>query len=177
MKNLGGVEPPIQKGDIVVKEFKYSSKKSRFNKNDVSVIGPELVRILGEYGESKPEVIVDEARKKGSPLHSYFTWDQKEAARLYNIREAQYMINNIQIEVIAPAGKVVRVNIASSIVRPQIGHVYQRTDIILANKSDREQLLESAWGELRSFIARYSNFVEFEPVIRTIRLQMKKHDV
>jgi len=156
--------------------IKYSkAASSKFNKKDVQIIGPELARIFEGHGESKPEVIVDEARSKKSPLHPYFMWNQKEAARRYNIEEAKYMLRNIQIEVIAPEGKVIELNIASSVTRPGIGHVYQMTNVLLGNKSDRTQLLENAWNELRSFVKRYSDFSEFEEVFHLVRLQVKKH--
>ena len=149
---------------------------SKFSEDDANIIGPEIVRILDKHGESKPEVIVNEAADIKSPLHPYFTWDNDEAADLYRIEEARYMLRKIRIEVLTTEEKEpIIVNIASSLTRPNIGHVYQRTDVILKNKSDRRQLLDTAWRELESFMIRYSNFIEFEPIFKVIRLQMKKH--
>lgn len=150
--------------------------KCRFSNRDVQIIGPEITRIFHTHGESKPHVIVDEARPITSPLHPYFEWNDQKAAEEHRIDQARYILRCIQIEIIAPnSNNHVVVNIASSITRPQIGPVYQQTNVLLGNRSDRRQLLENAWAELRSFMNRYRDFVEFEPIFHVIRLQMRKH--
>lgn len=46
-----------------------------------------------------PEAVVDDARKKTSPLHSQFTWNQKQAAYQHWINQAQTLIARVRVEV------------------------------------------------------------------------------
>lgn len=50
-------------------------------------------------GLLRPQAVVDEARDEKSPLHSAFTWDDTEAARLYRLDQAQRLIRSFRVEV------------------------------------------------------------------------------
>ncbi len=61
-------------------------------------------QVVGEIIESMPEStasnLIKEARKKRSPLHSIFEWDDTEAAREYRLMQARMLIRSLQVEVI-----------------------------------------------------------------------------
>jgi hypothetical protein len=48
-------------------------------------------------GALTPDDVVDTAKNPDSPLHSWFTWDDTEAARLQRLTEARSMIRAIEI--------------------------------------------------------------------------------
>jgi len=59
--------------------------------------GNELDRIHGEYGKITPEILVDESRPKGAPLHAAFTWDDLQAGSAYRLIEARNIIRCVHI--------------------------------------------------------------------------------
>lgn len=59
------------------------------------VAGRELARIRKERGGLKPEVVIEEARPKNSPLHTAFTWDDSKAAHEYRLWQARSLIRAV----------------------------------------------------------------------------------
>jgi len=50
----------------------------------------ELIRRT--HGELRPEAVLEDARNPNSPLHDYFTWDDKEAADQLRLLQARALI-------------------------------------------------------------------------------------
>jgi hypothetical protein len=46
-------------------------------------------------GELKPEFVVNDARNPNSPLHSFFEWDDTEAAEQYRLNQARRLIRTV----------------------------------------------------------------------------------
>lgn len=67
---------------------------------DPSIAGRELERIQNLYGSITPEILVDEAKSKKSPLHPIFEWDDSKAAENYRLQQARILLNNIQVTVV-----------------------------------------------------------------------------
>ena len=55
---------------------------------------------LEREGRLTPENVLNEAKKKDSPLNGHFTWDDTEAAARYRLIEARTLIRRVKIEVI-----------------------------------------------------------------------------
>jgi hypothetical protein len=55
----------------------------------------ELEAIRERHGELTPEVVFDEAKKKSSPLHSYFEWDKQAGWEKFNLDIAARMIRKV----------------------------------------------------------------------------------
>lgn len=66
---------------------------------------PVDAQIVGEVIEALPERSADyllrEARKKRSPVHSLFEWDNTKAAREYRLLQARLIINSLECEVVS----------------------------------------------------------------------------
>jgi hypothetical protein len=63
----------------------------------------ETTRILERLereGRLTPEAVLEEARKKDSPLREHFTWDNKVAGDRLRLIEARTLIRTVKIEVI-----------------------------------------------------------------------------
>lgn len=67
---------------------------------DPSIAHEELQRLQSKYGSLTPEVIVNEAKSKKSPLHPIFEWDNDKAAANYRLQQARILLNNIQVTII-----------------------------------------------------------------------------
>lgn len=50
-------------------------------------------------GRLTPEMVVQAARDKESPLHPFFTWDVKKAAQERLIDQARHLIRSVKVEV------------------------------------------------------------------------------
>ena len=50
-------------------------------------------------GRLTPEDVVSHARSENSPLHSFFTWDDAEAATKQRLHEARELIRSVKVEV------------------------------------------------------------------------------
>ena len=67
---------------------------------DPSIAGQELQRIQNFYGSITPEILVNEAKKRKSPLHPIFEWDDTKAAEGYRLQQARILLNNIRVTVV-----------------------------------------------------------------------------
>jgi len=70
------------------------------NKADKEIIRKRLERIT-ESGDGvlTPEAVLKDAKKKGSPLHSLFEWDDTVAAHKWRTREARKLITSVHMEI------------------------------------------------------------------------------
>ena len=59
-----------------------------------------LNRLAGKHGgHLTPEMVVDAARPKDSPIHGHFEWDSKKAAYAHWLYQARALIRSVHIEV------------------------------------------------------------------------------
>lgn len=64
--------------------------------NDPKVV--ERIRKLeSEHGEVTAEVVLRDARKKSSPLHPYFEWDDRLAAHEWRKEQARRLIREVRL--------------------------------------------------------------------------------
>ena len=57
-------------------------------------------------GVLTPADVVKDASDESSPLHSYFTWDDTEAAHQYRLDQARTLIRNVKVEVTTSTARV-----------------------------------------------------------------------
>lgn len=67
---------------------------------DPSIAAEELKRIQNIYGSITPEILVKEAKKRNSPLHKIFEWNDTKAAENYRLQQARILLNNIQVTIV-----------------------------------------------------------------------------
>jgi len=67
----------------------------------VADLRTQLTGIYQAHGELTPQIVVDEARPEGSPLHSRFDWNDQIAGEKYRLVQAQQLIRAVRIEYIA----------------------------------------------------------------------------
>jgi hypothetical protein len=62
------------------------------------VVGESLEEIRTQHeGVLKPEHVVNAAQEETHPLHTVFTWDDTEAARLHRLNEARRVISTVRV--------------------------------------------------------------------------------
>lgn len=135
---------------------------------DANVVGPELVR-LAEEGRSTPEDIVSAARSKSSPLHSFFTWDNRKAADKWRLQEARQIAASVTVKFETSDGKkhetrafqAIKVACESgtetaSSRQPQ--RHYLPTSVICQDVDKSAQVVQDAMSSLVGWYRRYQQY-------------------
>lgn len=154
-------------------------KKSgfHFNNTDSEIIVEEFGRIINRDGSLSKHTLINEAKPKKSRLHSMFEWNDKVCGIKYRLEQAEYMIRAFEVIVEdKDNGETRKVRYLSPVVMNE-EQVFVPTLKALRSKDLRSQVLDRAWSELSSFMEKYRNLVEFEPIFKIIRITMKKHKV
>jgi len=60
----------------------------------------ETLRAMASEGPLTPDRVIDAAKSPKSPLHSYFTWDVKQAAQAYWKSQARELIRSVEYQII-----------------------------------------------------------------------------
>lgn len=67
----------------------------------MSNVVAEVLRAIADRngGRLTPELVVEAAKSKDSPLHTHFTWDVKKAAHERWIDQARTLIRSVKVEI------------------------------------------------------------------------------
>lgn len=86
---------------IITKEFQWCETYTE-NRSlpDIDMVISELRSIKNKHGEVTPENVLNEARVESSILHSFFEWNDTEAARRYRLSQASKMLRAIEVKII-----------------------------------------------------------------------------
>jgi hypothetical protein len=136
---------------------------AHFTEKDAAIIGPEIERLSGEALGKKvtPETVLDAARAKSSPIHTYFEWNNSKAAEQYRLEQARRMIRSISIQWVEPVkGKAVTTRAFQVIRGGQGGPGYVPIQVIQSDEEMMAELVERAQGEARSWHQRYQKLRE-----------------
>ncbi len=136
------------------------------NSTQAEVVGGELQAIEQRYGAIKPDLVVSEARPKGSPLHPFFTWDNGKAADQWRLEEARQIVRSVRIihdDIPAAEQPVIRafVSVKASDRDRFDGTGYISTTRAMKVAFYHDQVLASAKNELEQWRRRYSDLKEF----------------
>jgi len=133
------------------------------------VTKPPVVAALRSLAEKHggflraPDVVAA-ARPDSSPLHSYFTWDDSEAAQKYRLNEAARLIR--VVVAVIPGLKTsdpVRVFLSLKNDRNPLGG-YRTSISILSDPEMRAVLVEEALSDMALFRRRYERLSELAAV-------------
>lgn len=123
----------------------------------------EDVRV--KYGLLTPANVVAAARPKKSPLHSHFTWDQKENSERYLLLQAAALLRRMKIRYENPAtGELHHVR-AYFPMRSGAVSAYEPTEEILADPLKKQLLLRRMRREWLEFRRRWEHMEEFAAMI------------
>ncbi len=146
--------------------MKYKSKWGLPGGITPQVAGEEIERIKQKSGFITPVMLVAKAKAKSSRIHDCFTWDDTEAAKLHRINEAKFLLRMIQVEIGSDEETVVTRAFVS--VSEGDSTAYQTIQTVMGDDDLREQLLQQALKELRSFKQKYAQLKELAKVFAAI---------
>jgi hypothetical protein len=141
---------------------------------DANAVGHRIEAIAKKSGTAfemaPPKAIVDDARKKTSPLHPLFTWDDAAAAEEWRVQEARQLVKNLVRVVIREEsdGEPERVRAFVSVKDEEGNRGYVTTVLAASEPALRRQMVEDALNGLRAWRARYKELSELRPVLDAI---------
>ena len=127
------------------------------------------IQAVAKDGIISPVDIVQTARSKSSPLHDYFEWDDGVAAQAFRLHQARNLIR-VVVQVMEMPDKTereVRVFVSLPSDRNECGG-YRVMAEVLTDDALREELLESALADLRTFRKKYESLKELASVFIVI---------
>jgi len=149
----------------------YTSKPNGVVKEkDVAQVAKEILRIERRHGTTSPSVVVDEARSESSPLHSYFTWDDTEAAEAHRRWQARVLVASVRVIYQGRSGpSTVRafVNVVTTNGK-DTSQGYMNITKVMSNAQLREQMLEAALNEITQWRERYNHLTELVSIFDAI---------
>ena len=127
-----------------------------------ATIEKELRALHSRDGVLTCEAVVDAARAKSSPLHSYFTWDDSRAAERYRLIEAGKLIATVRIEYTPK--KAAQVVYAPAFIptgtNSEGKREYFPVEEVTRNEFLQQKALADARSEMEGTRARYSHLVD-----------------
>ena len=147
----------------------YRWKPGASVKIDAQTAGEELERIrIRHNGRLTQEIVLNEAQKKGSPLHKHFDWSDALAAKRWRLDQAAYLIRSIEVFVTSARKKEpVAIRAMVNVIRED-DRSYTSVQDALADPELRAQVVAQAWRELEQWRKRHAELVEFAKVFVVI---------
>lgn len=135
--------------------------------NEKAQVYGECIEALCESmgGPVPPKAIVKEARKKRSPLHKAFEWDDGVAAEQYRLEQARHIAHHIDVVIEMPTGEPQVIRNFHSV---QVGEegARERGYVTLATVQEvpdyYQQVIADALRMLRTWRHRYGQYSELE---------------
>ena len=131
-------------------------------KRDHEAIRAELER-LKSNGIIRPMDVVSAARKKTSPLHDWFQWDDGEAAHQYRLIQARNLLR-VYVKVEDVENEPVQAFVSLTTDRVKEGGGYRAMAEVMSDDALREQLLRDAFVQLGNMRKKYQHLQQLAKV-------------
>lgn len=119
-------------------------------------------------GELTPSAVVNDARSQGSPLHSFFEWDNTEAAEQYRLHQARNLIRSVVVTYGNDPVASTRSVVAFVNIKTADAQFYTSTAAAMSDREQRAIVLRQAWQDLQAFRRRYGELAEFAALFMTM---------
>lgn len=137
--------------------FDENARVQNKDKGDAQIVGERLDTIAARNGgRLQPRAVIEDARKRSSPLHVHFEWSDKAAADEYRVQQARELIRSVRI--VAPDDGPPH-HAYHSILADE-GRAYRALGEILTSRSLQISLMKQADRELDLFCKRYRELAE-----------------
>ena len=143
---------------------KYSFRDGFGWRVDPEVAGKHLDKLAEERnGELTPDIIVDDARSKNSPLHNCFDWDNKKAGDKWRLHQARQLIGSIIVEVVVKDTEHVRAFVNINYPNTNQRHY---ANIIDAASDDYKMklIIDDARKQMRAWSQRFKIYQQLREV-------------
>lgn len=124
-------------------------------------------------GELTPADVLRDAKHNNSPLHSFFEWDDGEAAEQYRLQQARGLIRSVVAIYTDDKNPAVRTKAYVHISEPGAPH-YREAGHAMSQKKTRDMVLQRAWRELQAWRSRYKDLKAFSELFDAMDEVVKK---
>lgn len=136
-------------------------------------IGDALETLSEKHGGIlSQQIVLKEARKKRSPLHSYFEWDDAAAARSYRLVQASRILRAVVI-VYGQNDEKKSIRAFVNVV-VEAERIFMGTYAAMGDNAIREQIVKRALQEAERWRQRYEEYVELASIFAAIDVTAKK---
>ena len=152
----------------------YAAKRgARISDTDAQILGARFEELLDENSLVTPEIILDDARRKSSPIHGYFEWDDLVAAERYRRSQAGYYLRSIEVIVDREDEPRVR---AFEVVRPKEDAEpgYAPYKVIVGSRALLHQVIARYEHDLAALRTQMEAWEELAPVARIIGAALER---
>lgn len=143
----------------------------QISRKDAIVVIRELKAIEQRDGLITPKAVVTQAKSSKSPLHKFFTWEDREAAAKYREVQARQLICSVLVrdsekEDASPVRAFVNIKAESEDDKQVQG--YMSMDKVLQAPPLQEQLLSYAKNQLVLWRRKFGHLQEFFGLVEEI---------
>lgn len=124
-------------------------------------------------GVLKPEAVVAFARNPKTALHSWFTWDDSQAAVEYRLWQARQVIRVCVTVTEGPDESPIRTYVSLYDDRGEDG--YRLLTDVLSDEEMREKLLQQALAEFKTWQTKYQQLRKLAPIFTAGHKVAKKY--
>jgi len=115
----------------------------------------ELLRLNDRYDGLTPEIVLRAARRKTSPLHRHFDWDDTVAAEHWRLDQARHLIGRFRVQVV---GDREPRKVRAFIHVPDEGR-WRDVESVRSSPVRMQSVLDAAQSELLSFRRKYDGLL------------------
>lgn len=135
--------------------------------HDANAVGEHLEMLREKCkGELTPQDVLKDAKHNNSPLHSFFEWNDGEAAEQYRLQQARGLIRAVVAIYTSPDKPAVRQKVYVHISEPGAPH-YREVGHAMSQSGTRALVLKRAWQEFQAWRRRYESLKEFSDLFET----------
>ncbi|MBO9108723.1 hypothetical protein J5288_08410 [Agrobacterium sp. S2/73] len=151
-------------------EFAEGARFQPGAEKDAKLVGEHIEMLRKRFkGELTPQDILEDARHDNSPLHSFFEWNDGEAAEAYRLQQARGLIRAVVAVYVSDDKPAVRQKAYVHVPEPGAPH-YREASHAMSQTKTRNMVLDRAWNELKAWKARYKDLQEFAGLVDIIEL-------
>lgn len=124
-------------------------------------------------GELTPKDVLDDAKNPNSPLHSFFEWDDSDAAEQYRLQQARGLIRAVVAVYVDDEKPATRIRAFVHVPEREAPHYRSASDAMSLTRT-RELVLQRAWRELQAWRKRYADLKELSTMFEAVDETAKK---
>lgn len=136
------------------------------------VVGDRIQTLIDQYGgHLAPEVVVEDARPRESPLHPHFEWNDRTAARAHRLDQARNLIRSVAVvyrDDVDPNRPPHRITAFVNLRDDSGSHAYYPIVSVMSDADKRAKMIRQAWNEMIAFRRRYEALIEFAGIFAMI---------
>lgn len=155
-----------------------ASDGARLSDAQAAKYGSRINHLSEKEGFVTPEMVLEDAKNKNSPLHDYFDWNDREAAASWRIEQAKYLIRHIVVTIINDEKpETIRQFYSitpTSEMKSDAPRVYVTLDSVLSDVDKRKEVIGYALRELEGWKARYKQYSELSGLIEILDDEIRK---